>query len=475
MSSLKHTSAANGATLPHPDGIAPIHTLPTSLAAEVWRLGAPDECAYFAALAWSISDETGETLARLRITDFKHPISACVYQAATAVQARGAVISSETLAEECAHRGDECDRQSEATQWENARDAVAALETAPKGNADRLAVELTDRLAPKQRFALHTLADLRQRPAPEWLIERVITKGATSLLTAKHQSFKSFFALDMALCIATGTRWQGFNVAPGAVVYVAAEGAAGLRKRADAWEEHHGVNVGANFAVIDVPLKIHDAATRAAFIAEIATLKPALIVLDTLARCAVGLEENDSGDMGIFADAVGAVAVATGAHVMTVHHNNRTGDYRGSSALPAAVDTHLSLERRGDSAMLKTEKQKDFEELETLSFESQTVTLPNTRGADTSLVFTRIETGNGSAFSLSDAEEKALDELRENYGNEGATASQWGADCEAVGIPARTFRRAKERLVKMEAVLCPNKGERGARFTVSTAWGQGAK
>ena len=334
--------------------------------------------------------------------------------------------------------------------------------------------------APARRFNFAPLAEVMTRPDPEFLIYRVLPMGAPSLLTATHASFKSFIALDMALSVATGRAWHGFNVRRGAVVYVAAEGASGIKKRARAWLEFYGEKTPDNFVILDVPFQVADAKARADFISEVSELKPVLIILDTLARCAVGLEENSSKDMGEFADALGELAKATGANVLTVHHNNKGGAYRGSSAVPAAVDTHLSLERKSDGdglhvAILKIEKQKDFEEIEPLTFEGKTVTIPDTRGLEHSLVFERVETNNGSAYSLSDSEQKVLSELVAAFSDEGATASGWGQVCLEAGIPTRTFRRAKERLIKLGAVSCPNKGEKGAKFTPVSDWGQGAK
>lgn len=448
-------------------------SLPNSFAAELWRIGAPDEWAYFSALCHSIDEPTFETLDRLRVSDWSNPTSALIHRAAVALRARGESLNAETLADECARVAGECDRQSEVPKWENAGEACDALNTsrAAKGNPDKIAVQLAEKIAPKQRFNLSSLSEVMARPDPEFLINRILTLGGTSLMTAKHASFKSFIALDMALSVATGRAWHGFNVRRGAVVYVAAEGASGIKKRARAWLDFHGEPTPENFVVLDVPLQIADEATRAAFIAEIAALSPSLIILDTLARCAVGLDENSSRDMGSFADALGALARESGAHVMTVHHNNKTGEYRGSTAVPAAVDTHLSLERTGERVKLEMPKQKDADEILPITFEKNEVSIPDSRGQSHSLVFTKMDNDEGGDYSLSSIEEKLIEELIGAFGDEGATASQWSQVCEAVGIPNRTFRRAKEKLSKVGAIECPDKGARGARFTVSSSWG----
>lgn len=119
------------------------------LAAQLWRDGAPDECAFFAALIWSIREETGEALDRLRAHDFKHKTSALIYEAATALRGRGDIISHETLANECDRRADECDRQSDASKWENARAALLVLQASKApNNADDVAVQLSRKIAP---------------------------------------------------------------------------------------------------------------------------------------------------------------------------------------------------------------------------------------------------------------------------------------------------------------------------------------
>lgn len=187
-------------------------------------------------------------------------------------------------------------------------------------------------------------------------------------------------------------------------------------------------------------------------------------MLDTLARCAIGLEENSSKEMGLFAEAMRLVSVQTGAHVMVVHHNNKSGEYRGSSALTAAVDTHISLERgdNGDYVTLKFEKQKDDEELPPMVFTKHLVELGND---ESSLVFRRNDEARGGRFDISPTELKVLKELVSAFGETGATASQWGSICESAGVSKRSFLYAKQKLLKLQMVSCPDTGKRGAIHT----------
>lgn len=329
--------------------------------------------------------------------------------------------------------------------------------------------------AKRGTFTLLSLGQLAARPAPDFLIDRVLVCGGTSLVTAKHASFKSFVTLDMGLCVASGIDWHGHLTQSGAVVYVAAEGANGLTRRVQAWCNKHGREMPDNFYIVEEPAQIADARILNAFISEISSVEPMLIVLDTLSRCAVGLDENSAKDMGEFVEAIRVLAAQTGAHVLTVHHNNKSGEYRGSSVLAAAVDTHISIERKeGDVLRLIFEKHKDNQEPEPMAFQRRVVEL-DAQGRETSLVFELDDNSDRDAYSrwlLNATEQKIFDELVEGFGDAGATASQWSIVCESSGISRRSFYRAKTKLVKLKVVSCPQESQKGARYFPSSDWCQ---
>ncbi len=219
-----------------------------------------------------------------------------------------------------------------------------------------------------------------------------------------------------------------------------------------------------------MPLQIHDEGTRAAFIQEVADLQPALIIFDTLARCAVGLDENNAGDMGRFADALGALARATGAHVLTVHHNAKGGEYRGSTAIPAAVDTHITLSKgdgKNASVTMEMPKQKDFEALYPITFEPREVSFTHNGQEASSLIFEKGEnpTGTGAGASFGASERKALESLKAIAGEAGAPSSQWKIAAEDAGVKGGAFFRAVKRLVDGGAVVVDGEhGKRGATY-----------
>ncbi len=68
------------------------------------------------------------------------------------------------------------------------------------------------------------LAALKRTSETKWLIDGVIPSGSINWMVAAPSSFKSFLALDMAACIASGRTWHGHETDQAVVLYVAGEG-----------------------------------------------------------------------------------------------------------------------------------------------------------------------------------------------------------------------------------------------------------
>src|SRR5579884_3268362 len=103
-------------------------------------------------------------------------------------------------------------------------------------------------------FTLYTAQELRDLPAPSWLIPDLLQRDSLAVLAGPPGSFKSYLALDWALSIAAAVRWCGRPPMAGLVVYVAGEGYQGLGQRIAAWEKAHGWDAPARcWFVPDVP------------------------------------------------------------------------------------------------------------------------------------------------------------------------------------------------------------------------------
>lgn len=212
-----------------------------------------------------------------------------------------------------------------------------------------------------------TVGELAELAAPEPLIDGLLYRNTLAEVYGPAGSFKSFIALSWALSIASGHSGRGLVIPQArSVVYVAAEGASGMRSRVEAWCQAYGVDQSelGSFLVIPEPVQLQETAMLS-LIAAVGHIEPGLVVFDTRARSTVGMEENSSKEMGQAIAAADLLRRDTGATVLTVHHSGRNGGAsRGSSAWPGAVWSELEVKRHGHemAATVKVMKHKDVED-----------------------------------------------------------------------------------------------------------------
>jgi RecA-family ATPase len=282
--------------------------------------------------------------------------------------------------------------------------------------------------------------DVMQWTPPVMLMGNRIPQNALVCLYGPSGLGKTFVALDLSLCYAAHRSWLGAAVSqPGRVVYVSTEGTSHVSVRLRGWFTAAGLDVteSVGFYLLPRAIALLSAESVNQFILEAASVSPALIVLDTLARCIVGADENSAKDMGLAIAACDRIRQATGATVLLVHHTGKNGDQeRGSSALRGAADTVLALIDEGDSLKLVCDKQKDGPRFEPLKVRL----VPVLEGATCV-----VDTG-----TLTEAQVKAFETLRDIFGQDGATAAEWRG---AASLSDRTFYRARKELIDRGRVV----------------------
>jgi Bifunctional DNA primase/polymerase, N-terminal/AAA domain/Primase C terminal 1 (PriCT-1) len=215
---------------------------------------------------------------------------------------------------------------------------------------------------------VYSVEELLALPDPEWLIESHLEAGSTAVLYGPPGAGKTFVALDMALSVAAGLPWLGqYPVKQGRAVYVVGENVHGIAMRVRAWQTAHPGADLADFGVVPRPVRLLDETEAEALISRLVGEPPALVIVDTLARCFDG-DENSAKDMGRLVRVVEQVSQETGAAVVVVHHVVKDGKAeRGNGALRGAVDTMLSLRRVGGVSVLECNKQRNAEEADEVS------------------------------------------------------------------------------------------------------------
>jgi hypothetical protein len=207
---------------------------------------------------------------------------------------------------------------------------------------------------------------LDQLPAPKPIIDGILYLDTINALFGKPGVGKSFVSTDWALSAATGTWWLGHEVTACPVIYVAAEGSAGLGQRKRAWEEARNVRVdGAPIVWLPLAVNLLDPEWIEGLALYAKELGARLVIIDTASRSMPGGDEG-ARDMNRFVEAMDQIRHASGACVLAVHHDTKAGDgtLRGHSSLEGAVNTTIMATADGRSITLKNTKQKDAVEFE---------------------------------------------------------------------------------------------------------------
>lgn len=254
---------------------------------------------------------------------------------------------------------------------------------------------------PAARIVLFADEDIQNKPDPTWLIEGFLPEHGFSMLYGDPGTGKSFLALDMGLHIATGQpEWHGQTIhkaTAGPVLYIAGEGESDFKLRLNAWKAKHlfpGATIPRdNFRAIFAPMDFRNAADVDLLLAAIAHedfRNVALTVIDTVARVTPGADENAAQDMGLLVRAVDRIRGLTGSAALAVHHTNKAGSMRGSSALLGAADAVFVFARKRGAAIgkLACEKMKAGPDDVRAAFRLDLVSLP---GGKDSLVPVRVE------------------------------------------------------------------------------------
>jgi len=197
-------------------------------------------------------------------------------------------------------------------------------------------------------------------------------------------SYKSFLAVSWACHIASGQAWADKKVTHSSVLYVVGEGGVGVPRRIRAWEQATGRTADnlwlVNRPVFPVrPSEVDEVLLAVKEVEEKSGIPVGLVVIDTLARCFGGNDENDARDMGAFIEGCDTIKQKTGATVLVVHHSGKdeAKGARGSSSLRAALDVEFNVKREGEgkALILSCTKMKDAEEPERKAYDLRTAEL----------------------------------------------------------------------------------------------------
>lgn len=318
----------------------------------------------------------------------------------------------------------------------------------------------------RQRFRL-IRADQMEFKAPDWQIYGILEKGTLALTFGDVGQGKTFTALDMACCIATGKDYHGHAIKdPGPVIYICGEGHNGIRRRLRAWELHHGQTLdNAPLFVSSAPAAFTDPVSVAIVmdvVREVAnqTGRPRLIQIDTLARNFGPGDENKTPDMNLFIAAADELKDEFSCTAMVVHHTGHAEKERarGSLTLPGACDAIYRVAKTDGLVRLFNQKMKDGPRFDPIGFDLVEVPLGITDDEGnpvTSAALSRLEDPDISALLENTApkpvkgkwQKKAITILQDMASKaDSVSVAAWQQACTNADMPRQRWHSVRDSL-----------------------------
>jgi KaiC/GvpD/RAD55 family RecA-like ATPase len=300
-----------------------------------------------------------------------------------------------------------------------------------------------------------------------WLVKGLFETDFFGDLFGDPGAGKSFLAIELAACVATGTSFYGLQVKhPGPVIYIAGEGRTGLIRRFRAWSITRGVSLDS------APLFLNSGAVSliddASMVSVVKALKvlikeigrpPALAILDTWSRT-LGGDDSDPSDGAAGVASLDALrARFDNFATLVVHHEGHLkGRARGWSGLHAAVDVEFRAVRGKDNLLrMECTKSKDTRPIDPMAFQFAGVDLEITdEDGDpvASAILNRVDytsapeaTNNKPAGKNQVIALEILEHLKKTDGDK-ISVSSWSKECRDAGITKQRFYEVRANLEK---------------------------
>ena len=216
-----------------------------------------------------------------------------------------------------------------------------------------------------QDFQIYKLEEgLQPQPEEDWIIQDLLAKKWVMILYGEPGCKKTWTALDLGASVCQGDKWLDFRTVQSKVLLVDEEsGASRVLRRSGRVLRGHCIEHSENF----IATSLHGFnLTTTKGIEDFNTLlnetKPDLVIMDLLSDFMLGAEENSVKEVNPVLHVLRDAAERHNCGIIAIHHVNRNGGYRGSSAFKGKVDVMLlaKSEQGSDVITFSIEKTRDL-------------------------------------------------------------------------------------------------------------------
>lgn len=213
-------------------------------------------------------------------------------------------------------------------------------------------------------------------PRPAFYVQDILPKQGVMLLYGSPKVKKSWLVQHMGFCISVGEEWLGFRTEQARVLLAQFE----ISPIAYAWRlrdmaGHFELQSQMLYETSPMLMYLDEPENFNRFRAMVGELQPKVIVLDCLAAC-FGGDENDSRDIARFIEGVNELKTENDASVIIVHHTNKNllpsssvDRARGHSRLAGFVDTLVYMVEQPSGIQLQFKARQSTRELYNLNIQ----------------------------------------------------------------------------------------------------------
>lgn len=271
------------------------------------------------------------------------------------------------------------DHQWDLVLDENEKPVAKPRSETTEDQRERDKAKIAEFLANQPDEFLDQLRQESQINPVNYVIQSLIPERSVGFLVGESGAKKTFAALQMALCVATGIDFCGLPVRQGSVLYFAPEDANGVRERYAGWKYNRNKNKDLpNFFILGQQVPLHNAEKLQRFAGKVLASpffsvdanKPALVVIDTYSANSAGqkvgqtpvkdkdgritdwkdgkdFDENDNNVAAFLMANAAKLAEMLDCGVMIIHHTGKDTERggRGASTLKANAGFEIMVKK----------------------------------------------------------------------------------------------------------------------------------
>ena len=228
----------------------------------------------------------------------------------------------------------------------------------------------------EQTFKFLEFKDLRSLPKPEWLLYNVLPTKGVSFIYGPPKSGKTFVMVTIAGSVASeNINWMDLATKHGHVIYIAAEDIDEVARRFIAWADVNKINDLPNLHFFPCPLALAKDTPRFmdAIDKRYPDAKIVLFVVDTLAMCSLGVDENAKKDFDAVLGSLEALWRKYNCCVVAVHHSGKNGEMRGTSSMDGIAYSKIEISAVENRVAMKCKEKRRGRAFDDIWFDEKIV------------------------------------------------------------------------------------------------------